>query len=163
MTDIFLEQAVLRNANETGKLLCIWKQSVRATHLFLTENDVAELLPEVKSGIETIDILVIAKSQTGEPLGFMGVANNKIEMLFISPEYFGRGIGKLLINHAINELKASLVDVNEQNPQARDFYKHIGFEVYARSETDDQGRPFPILNMKLACSTKENQIHGGKK
>ena len=29
--------------------------------------------------------------------------------------------------------------VNEQNPQARGFYEHMGFHVYKRTETDGQG------------------------
>lgn len=153
MRDILIEQAVLRNSIETEKLLHIWEYSVKATHLFLTENDIAMLLPQVKSGIEEVDKLMIVKDKSGEPLGFMGVGNSKIEMLFISPEYFGRGIGTLLLNYAINVFEANLVDVNEQNPQALGFYKHSGFEVCDRSETDDQGNPFPILHMKLAKST----------
>lgn len=41
------------------------------------------------------------------------------------------------------------MDVNEQNAQARGFYEHEGFEVIGRSETDEQGEPFPILHMRL--------------
>lgn len=32
---------------------------------------------------------------------------------------------------------------------ARDFYEHLGFKVYKRSELDEQGNPYPILYMKL--------------
>lgn len=149
MSDFLVEQVVFRNSMETEKLMHIWEQSVKATHLFLTENDIAMLIPDVKMGIEGIDKLMVAKDQSGELLGFMGVANSKIEMLFISPEYFGRGLGTLLINYAINVPGANLVDVNEQNPKALGFYKHSGFEVYDRSDVDEQGRPFPILHMKL--------------
>ncbi|WP_353095163.1 GNAT family N-acetyltransferase [Tissierella praeacuta] len=153
MRDILIEQAISRNSIETEKLLRIWKHSVKATHLFLTENDIAMLLPQVKLGIEEVDKLMIAKDKSGEPTGFMGVENSKIEMLFISPEHFGRGIGTLLINYAINVLEAHFVDVNEQNQQALGFYKHSGFEVYDRSETDEQGNPFPILHMELIKGT----------
>lgn len=41
------------------------------------------------------------------------------------------------------------MDVNEQNPQAVGFYKHMGFDTFKRSEFDEQGNPFPILHMKL--------------
>ena len=153
MIDILIEPAASRISMETEKLVHIWEQSVKVTHLFLTETDIAMLIPDVKLGLEGIDKLIVAKDQSGEPLGFMGVANRKIEMLFISPEYFGRGIGTLLINYAISVLDANLVDVNEQNPKALGFYKHSGFEVYDRSEIDEQGRPFPILHMKLTQST----------
>lgn len=149
MRDILIEHDVLRNSIKIEKLLHIWEYSVKATHLFLKENDIAMLLPQAKSGIEEVDKLIIANGKSGEPLGFMGVANSKIEMLFISPEHFGRGIGTLLLNYAVNVLGTNFVDVNEQNQQALGFYKHSGFEVYDRSETDEQGNPFPILHMKL--------------
>lgn len=32
-----------------------------------------------------------------------------------------------------------VMGVNEQNPQARGFYEHMGFHVYKRTETDGQG------------------------
>ena len=41
------------------------------------------------------------------------------------------------------------VTVNEQNPQAVGFYQHMGFEVYKRTETDEQGGPYPLLYMRL--------------
>ena len=38
--------------------------------------------------------------------------------------------------------------VNEQNPQAVGFYAHMGFQTARRSETDEQGGPYPILYME---------------
>jgi len=56
---------------------------------------------------------------------------------------------KLVILHAINDLKVKKVDVNEQNPQAIGFYEHIRFEIINRSELDGLGKPYPILHMQL--------------
>ena len=70
-------------------------------------------------------------------------------MLFIDPAYRGKGVGTMLLDLAIHELGVTHVDVNEQNAQARGFYEHKGFEVIGRSETDEQGEPFPILHMRL--------------
>lgn len=50
-------------------------------------------------------------------------------------------------NYAVNEL-----GVNEQNPQAKGFYEHMGFELYKRSELDEQGNPYPILYMKKVAN-----------
>lgn len=36
--------------------------------------------------------------------------------------------------------------VDEKNPQARDFYVHMG--VYRRTAADEQGRPYPLLYMR---------------
>lgn len=83
-------------------------------------------------------------------VGFIGVLGKKIEMLFIDPAYIGRGIGKQLTNFAINSLHATLVDVNEQNTRAVNFYTHLGFVTYERMPTDSEGKPYPILKMKLS-------------
>jgi putative acetyltransferase len=70
-------------------------------------------------------------------------------MLFLQPGARGKGIGKMLLQHAIEMLGVTTVDVNEQNEQALGFYKHYGFKVKSRSEFDDTGRPFPIIHLKL--------------
>ena len=97
-------------------------------------------------GIETL----IAAHDGNAYVAFMGIQDNKIEMLFVSPAHFGEGIGKRLVSIAIQEHGATLVDVNEQNPKAADFYEHLGFKTFRRDAVDDQGNPFPILRMSLA-------------
>ena len=70
-------------------------------------------------------------------------------MLFIAPQARGKGVGTLLASHAIRVQGATKVDVNEQNEQALGFYKHLGFEVIGRSSLDGQGKPYPLLHMRL--------------
>jgi putative acetyltransferase len=79
----------------------------------------------------------------------MGTSENNIEMLFVHPEEMGKGIGKFLVNYAVNELKIKKVDVNEQNKQARKFYEKMGFCVVNHSALDNEGFPYPILHMIL--------------
>jgi putative acetyltransferase len=40
--------------------------------------------------------------------------------------------------------------VNEQNPQAIAFCEHEGFVAYMRTDTDEEGEPFPLICMRLA-------------
>ena len=82
-------------------------------------------------------------------MGFIGVADEKVEMLFLDPKYFGNGIGKKLLSFAVDELNADKVDVNEQNTKALKFYQKFGFEIVERTDKDDQGRSYPLLRMKL--------------
>ena len=129
-------------------LTTLWEASVRCTHHFLTENDIQKLTLFVKTGLSGIETLVVA-SENHKPIAFMGIEAGKIEMLFVSPDYFGKGVGKQLAELAISQYEVQYVDVNEQNQQAIGFYEHIGFDVFERTEVDEQGNPFPILNMKL--------------
>lgn len=129
-------------------LTVLWEASVCATHHFLNEDDIQKLTPLVKMGLFDIETLIVA-NDNHTPIAFMGIEKNKIEMLFVSPTHFGKGIGRELIELGIAQYDVRYVDVNEQNPQATGFYRHIGFEVFERTELDEQGNPFPILKMKL--------------
>lgn len=93
--------------------------------------------------------LRIAKNNSNKITGFIGVADCNVEMLFISPDYLNQGIGSLLLKNAIENQSANEVDVNEQNPDAIGFYKHLGFSVIAHSPLDGQGNPFPLIHMEL--------------
>lgn len=79
----------------------------------------------------------------------MGIENNRLEMLFLSPSERGKGLGKQLMQFGIQNYGIQEVTVNEQNPQAVGFYEHLGFEAYKRSEYDEEGNPYPLLYMKL--------------
>lgn len=131
------------------KLIEIWESSVRATHDFLAEADLQRLKPLIlEHYFDAVD-LRCAKDAQGEIQGFCGVHAGNIEMLFVSPDARGKGIGAMLSAHAIKEQGASKVDVNEQNEQALGFYQHIGFKVVGRSPVDGQGKQYPLLHMAL--------------
>ena len=61
------------------------------------------------------------------------------------PEYFGRGVGKVLLRHARDLHGALSLEVNEQNARALAFYQRQGFAVTGRSALDNAGRPYPLL------------------
>lgn len=77
----------------------------------------------------------------------MGIENKTLEMLFITPSERRQGLGKLLIQYGISNYKVNRLTVNEQNPQAKGFYEHMGFHVYKRTDYDEQGNPYPLLYM----------------
>ncbi|WP_052729796.1 GNAT family N-acetyltransferase [Syntrophomonas zehnderi] len=126
----------------------LWKVSISASHFFLTDEDINKLIPFVRNGIRDIETLIVAE-ENDLIIGFMGIDGKKLEMLFIEPSYFGKGLGKQLVALALNEYKINYVDVNEQNLRAVGFYQRLGFEVFERTELDEQGNPFPILKMKI--------------
>lgn len=128
------------------QLLEVWEQSVRATHLFLSDSEINHIKEYVPRALEGIAHLVIAK-QEGAPAAFMGIADGTLEMLFIAPKERGKGLGKQLLCYGMEHYAVRKLAVNEQNPQARGFYEHMGFAVYKRTETDEQGDPYPLLYM----------------
>jgi putative acetyltransferase len=137
------------NKTEYKEVVAIWEASVRATHHFLKEEDIAYFKPLIlNTYLDAVELRCIRNNEK-EIVGFLGVAEQNLEMLFIHPEYRGKRIGKALLDYAIDELNVTKVDVNEQNEQAVGFYKYCGFKTIGRSELDSSGKPYPILYMEL--------------
>jgi putative acetyltransferase len=141
-------------ASEHGALVAVWERSVRATHHFLAEEDIAFFRPLVAEELAagTLELWVVAAPDDA-PVGFLGLSGNSIEALFLAPECRGAGLGRRLVEHA-RALRGAvlIVAVNEQNDAARRFYERLGFVVVGRSPLDPSGRPYPLLHMRRDVS-----------
>lgn len=130
------------------ELTNLWEASVRATHHFLSEEDIIFFRPLILNEyLKSVDLYCI--KHHAHIAGFIGLSAGAIEMLFIHPGMRGRGIGRQLTDFAITQKQATSVDVNEQNTQAVGFYEKMGFVVKNRSEIDGFGKPYPLLHMEL--------------
>ncbi len=129
------------------KLLRVWEDSVRATHLFLSDKEILSIREYVPGALTGIAHLIIAEDDAGEPVAFMGIQEGSLEMLFIENAQRGRGLGRKLLEYGIERHAVERLAVNEQNPGARGFYEHMGFNVYKRTDLDEQGNPYPLLYM----------------
>lgn len=135
--------------DEYPEVVEVWEASVRATHHFLKEEDIAYFKPLIlRDYLKAVDLRCV-RGETGRILGFLGVADANIEMLFVHPGAMGTGVGKILMRYALDHFHTTKVDVNEDNPNARAFYEHFGFQVVRRSPLDGLGKPYPILHMSL--------------
>lgn len=130
-------------------LLNIWEASVRATHFFLSDEAIDQIKEYVPQALREVVHLILAETARGEWIGFMGIEQSRLEMLFLLPEERGKGIGKQLLQYGIQNFGIQEVTVNEQNPQAVGFYEHMGFAAYKRTDNDEEGNPFPLLYMRL--------------
>lgn len=138
-----------KNKRLTEQLIEVWEGSVKATHHFLTATERDKIKKLIPQALDQVKHLIIAEDEKRFPVAFMGIEEQKLEMLFVSPEVRGKGIGKKLIQYGIEKYFINEVAVNEQNPQGRGFYEHLGFQVYKRTDFDEQGNPYPLLYMKL--------------
>lgn len=138
-----------RTTEVIKELLEVWEDSVKATHLFLSSDDIKDIKEYVPEALKCVSHLVIIENESHQPIAFMGTDNTKLEMLFIKNSERGKGLGKKLLNYGIEKYNINELTVNEQNLNAKGFYEYMGFQTYKRTEVDEQGKPYPILYMRL--------------
>lgn len=141
-------EVIKRNPELLDILLEVWESSVKATHHFLSEEEINNIKEYVPQALNEIPHLIIIENDNQIPVGFMGIVDQHLEMLFVSSEERGKGLGKLLIQYGIENYDINDLAVNEQNPLAQGFYEHMGFKVYKRSDYDEQGNPYPLLYLR---------------
>ncbi len=131
----------------------VWLASVKATHDFLSEEDIEfyhERIPALY--MPNVDIFAI-KSAAGKWCAFIGLSVDNIEMLFVHPDEMGKGYGSSLLKFAVGVKCIRKVDVNRDNFKAFEFYQKHGFQVIGASDTDGEGKPYPILHLELLAAS----------
>ena len=144
MAEVRLRQA---DGADTDRLVAVWRSAVEATHHFLTPADIDGFASRLARDFFPAVELVVAEVG-GVIVGFSGTADNRLEMLFVDSAAHGRGIGTVLLDHAVERVGIDELDVNEQNPGAVEFYRRRGFDQVGRSPVDSDGRPFPLLHLR---------------
>ncbi|WP_018331526.1 acetyltransferase [Actinomycetospora chiangmaiensis] len=126
-------------------LVGIWRRAVEATHRFLTTSVIDGLEERLRADLPRAAVRVAVGPDDG-PLGFLAARGGEVDMLFVDPAAHGRGIGTALLD----DVRAPILtlQVNEQNPGARAWYRRRGFVETARSETDADGRPYPLIHLR---------------
>ncbi|MDR2221754.1 MAG: GNAT family N-acetyltransferase [Flavobacteriaceae bacterium] len=82
-------------------------------------------------------------------VGFIGVVETVLELLFIDATYHSHGYGQSLLHFAVDKLKIKTVEVNEQNHKAVKFYLQAGFSIVNRRPIDNDDKEHPILELSL--------------
>jgi putative acetyltransferase len=91
--------------SEYPTLLDIWKSSIKAIHHFLKDSDRNVLKKIIRENdIFSLADLTCVRDSNNFIAGFRGATEKSLEMLFISPAVIKKGIGKMLLLHAVNNL-----------------------------------------------------------
>ncbi|HTM94579.1 MAG TPA: acetyltransferase [Croceibacterium sp.] len=141
-------------AADTSRALDIWRDAVDATHAFLTPRDRVEIDAMVEQWFRTVELWMV--DDGSRPVGFLVMDGEMIDALFVDPLVHGRGFGTALLNHALTLAPEALVDASEQATNALPFYEARGFVRIGRSETDPQGRPYPLIHLRYSPQEAAN-------
>jgi GNAT superfamily N-acetyltransferase len=96
-------------------------------------------------------IVYVAQDQTGRVIGFYQLQQRESEMhlldLFIEPEFIGRGIGKVLFRHAVEQSRVMgfCGFTLDSDPNAEPFYLRMGAIRIGERESAIPGRFIPKM------------------
>lgn len=144
-------QIIQYNIHYQKQLVNIWSASVKATHHFLKPLDFENIKSMLPTYFNKHTTYLLVDNQE-EIVAFMVVDHQKLEALFVDPQYFRSGYGQYLLDYAINHLDVKYVDVNKQNTQAYEFYQKQGFKTYEETLVDDMGLNYPLYRMRLMAN-----------
>ncbi|MCW2245401.1 putative acetyltransferase [Azospirillum fermentarium] len=137
----------LSRPEDGARAVDIWRAAVDATHDFLSPADRRAIDAEVADFLPHAPLWLAVDGQD-TAIGFMLLDGGRMEALFIHPDHRGTGVGRALVAHALAQHPGLTTDVNEQNTQAVGFYQRLGFRPTGRSDTDGQGRPYPLIHLR---------------
>jgi len=81
----------------------LWEASVRATHHFLKPKEIGFYKPYLLKYALPACRLYGIKTNEGKLCAFIGLSDDKIEMLFVNPKFFKNGCGRRLVDFAEQE------------------------------------------------------------
>jgi putative acetyltransferase len=150
MTETVKEAFAIRRSHpgDVARLIEIWRGAVAATHDFLREADRQEIDNHSCAYLATASLWVLV-DETDRPMAFSAVTGSNMDALFVAAEARGRGMGRMLVQHArsLSPTPTLTTQVNEENSQAVGFYLKQGFKPVRRDACDDDGRPYPIVHL----------------
>lgn len=110
------------------ELTQVWEASVRATHDFLPDSYIELLRNLVLTRyLDAVMCRICTRDKQQHISGFAGLPPARSKCLH-RPQHRGEGLGKQLLQYAMEHLNADELDVNEQNPQALGFITSKGLK-----------------------------------
>ena len=88
-----------------------------------------------------------------QPVGFITVVNDYIDLFFVSPDYTRRGIGHALIGAGCASLAGKILSV-DASITARSSFLRQGFRVVAEQRVESRGERFTNYRMEKRGSGK---------
>ena len=135
---------VVRAAREADldALTELWERAARTSHGFMADEDFVDARPYVRDGLlPSMDVWIAECGH--EVLGFTGVRDTHVELLYVEPAHHGEGVGSLLLEH----VGPTSVEVYRGNERGLGFYLAHGFTPSRTHPHDSFGRPFPVVHL----------------
>jgi ribosomal protein S18 acetylase RimI-like enzyme len=144
-------------------LAVTWRDTYSA---FLSEASIAKVTTEWHSA-RVLEAEIVRSSTyvgvaTRAPKGIVGMisAHSQGDVLFVArmyvlPEFQRRGIGERMLDEACRafpQTQRLRLDVEEQNPKGKAFYRKLGFREVGIRVDDVDGTKLNLVAMERSCS-----------
>lgn len=124
---------------DIDRIMNIWIESTIKAHDFISKEYWEDNYNTVKDVYIPISETFVYEDKEGIK-GFISIINNEfIGALFVDRKYQSSGIGKKLIDYAINRYKKLNLAVYKDNKKSVDFYINRGFEIVKEQLNEDSG------------------------
>ena len=131
-------------------VVTVWAAASAVAHPFLS----AEFLEVERHDIANV---YLPNAETwvweaeGQVVGFVSLLGNEVGALFVDPKFHRGGIGRALIDHALELRKELEVEVFTENVIGRAFYARYGFELMQKKVHDQTG--LDLMRLRLVANT----------
>lgn len=140
---------MIRNieSKDIDKIMAIWLKSTIKAHDFIDKGYWNNNYNTVKNVyIPMSDTFVYEDKENIK--GFISIINSEfIGALFVGIDCQGNGVGKKLIDYAMNKYKKLNLAVYKDNKKSVDFYMNRGFKIVKEQKNEDSGCTEYIMEM----------------
>ena len=137
LTDLTLKSKAYWNYGE--EQMEKWRPELTITDSYIAKNEVYKLIID--------DELIAYYAYFSLDKGTV-----KLDNMFISPEFIGRGYGKFLMIDFMQRVKRSGCTriILDADPNARQFYEKLGFSAVGKIESSISNRFLPVLEKNIS-------------
>ncbi len=136
-------------AETLEQMLTVYTKASRQAHSFLGEENIQLASNMVRDMFfPNPDVTSIAVMEGDELAGFVGIVGTEVGGLFVDPKHQGKGYGKILLMHAVEEYNCDKLEVFIKNEKTQGFYKAMGFEMVGTTDEPTFGEHAYIMNFK---------------
>lgn len=134
---------------DINKIMDIWLNSTIKAHSFIPKEYWEKNYDDVRNVYIPISETIVYEDKECIK-GFISIINNEfIGALFVDIDYQGNGVGKELINYAIDKYKKLKLAVYKENKKSVEFYINRGFKIIQEQINEDSGYNEYIMEKSL--------------
>lgn len=132
---------MIRNleSKDIDNVMNIWMKSTIKAHEFISKEYWESNYDTVKNIYLPMAETLVYEDSEGIK-GFISIINNEfIGAIFVDVDCQGNGIGKTLIDYAINKYTELKLAVYKENKKSVEFYINRGFKIVSEQVNNDSG------------------------